>query len=145
MTSQAVLAAQPKSEPEHLATIPAEARAAQPKSEPEHKARIPAEAQAARTEAPAKRVRVEAKKARAEAPPPNNPNTRPGTYQQTPFFDKFSIRIIEAGSFRRARWSPTYFPRPMSALGQKQTFCHLEAMSALSRKADMCGAVSDVR
>jgi hypothetical protein len=99
MTSQAVLAAQPKSEPEHLATIPAEARAAQPKSEPEHKARIPAEAQAARTEAPAKRVRVEAKKARAEAPPPNNPNTRPGTYQQTPFFDKFSIRIIEAGSF----------------------------------------------
>ena len=57
MTSQAVLAAQPKSELEHQATIPDEARAA-----------------------------------RAEAPPPNNPDTRPTTYQQTPFFDKFSIK-----------------------------------------------------
>jgi glucose/arabinose dehydrogenase len=60
MTSQAVLAAQPKSELEHQATIPDEARAA-------------------RAEAPPKKARVEAsaKKARAEAPPPNNPNTRP--------------------------------------------------------------------
>jgi len=66
MTSQAVLAAQPKSELEHQATIPDEARAA-------------------RAEAPPK-------KARAEAPPPNNPDTRPTTYQQTPFFDKFSIK-----------------------------------------------------
>ena len=56
MTSQAVLAAQPKLEPEHQATIPAEARAAQPK---------------ARAEAPLKKVRVEAaaKKAQAKAPP----------------------------------------------------------------------------
>jgi len=94
MTSQAVLAAQPKSEPEHQATIPGDARAAQPKSEPEHKATIPDEARAARAEAPRKKVRVEAsaKKARAEAPPPNNPETRPTTYQQTPFFDKFSIK-----------------------------------------------------
>src|SRR5215510_7756985 len=75
MTSQAVLAAQPKSEPEHKAMVPAEARAA-------------------RAEAPPKKVRIEAsaKKARAEAPPPNNPDTRPTTYQQTPFFDKFSIK-----------------------------------------------------
>jgi len=36
MTSQAVLAAQPKSEPEHQATSPAEERAAHAKSEPEH-------------------------------------------------------------------------------------------------------------
>jgi hypothetical protein len=60
MTSQAVLAAQPKSEPEHQATIPAEARAAQPKPEPEHKAMMPAETLAARAEAPPKKVRVEA-------------------------------------------------------------------------------------
>src|SRR5262245_7655780 len=68
--------------------------AAQPKSESEHKAIIPAEARAARAEASRKKVRVEAsaKKARAEAPPPNNPDTRPTTYQQTPFFDKFSIK-----------------------------------------------------
>ena len=66
MTSQAVLAAQPKTEPKHQATIPAEARAA-------------------RTEAPAK-------KARAAAPPQNNPNTPPTTYHQTPFFDRFSIK-----------------------------------------------------
>ena len=66
MTSQAVLAAQPKSEPEHKAAIPVEARAA-------------------RAEAPAK-------KARAEAPPPNNSDRRPTAYQQTPFFDRFSIK-----------------------------------------------------
>src|SRR5262245_5834136 len=66
MTSEAVLAAQPNTEPKHQATIPAEARAA-------------------RAEAPAK-------KARAEAPPPNNPDTRPTTYHQTPFFDRFSIK-----------------------------------------------------
>src|SRR5262245_25788127 len=75
MTSEAVLAAQPNTEPKHQATIPAEARAA-------------------RAEAPAKKARVEvsAKKARAEAPPPNNPDTRPTTYHQTPFFDRFSIK-----------------------------------------------------
>src|SRR5215475_1798756 len=64
MTLQAVLAAQPKSTPEAaLAKIAREARA----------------------EAPPKRARVEAsaKKARAEAPPPNNPDTRPTTHQQT--------------------------------------------------------------
>jgi len=93
MTSQAVLDAQPKSEREHQ-PIPAEGRTAQPKPEPEHKAKMPAEALAARAEAPQKKVRVEAsaKKARAEAPPPSNPDTRPTTYQQTPFFDRFSIK-----------------------------------------------------
>jgi len=72
MTSPAVLAAQPKSEPEHNVTIPAEAR------EP-------------RAEAAPKKARVEAqaRKARAEAPPPD---TRPDAYHQTPFFDKFSIK-----------------------------------------------------
>jgi glucose/arabinose dehydrogenase len=75
MTSQAVLAAQLNTEPKHQATIPAEARAA-------------------RAEAPPKKARVEvsAKKARAEAPPPNNPDTRPTTSHQTPFFDRFSIK-----------------------------------------------------
>ena len=76
MTSQVVLAAQPKSGPEHQATMPAEARAA-------------------RAEAPSKKARIEAsaKKARAEAtPPPDKPSTRPTTYQQAPFFDKFSIK-----------------------------------------------------
>src|SRR5262245_32925086 len=73
MTSQAVLAAQPKSEPEHKAAIPVEARAA-------------------RAEAPPKKPRVEvsAKKARAQAPPQTTPTLRPPTYQQTPFFDRFS-------------------------------------------------------
>ena len=75
MTSPAVLAAQPKTEPNHQATIAAEARAA-------------------RAEAPPKKTRVEvsAKKARAEAQAPNNPDTRPTSYRQTPFFDRFSIK-----------------------------------------------------
>src|SRR5262249_40143456 len=34
---------------------------------------------------------------------------------------------------------------PMSALGQKQTFAPQKVMSALPPKADMCGAVVDVR
>src|SRR5262245_53051260 len=73
ITSQAVLAAQPKPEPKHQATIPGEARAA-------------------RAEAPPKKARVEvsAKKVRAEAPP--NPDSWPTTYHQTPFFDRFSIK-----------------------------------------------------
>jgi hypothetical protein len=33
----------------------------------------------------------------------------------------------------------------MSALGQKQTFCDAEAMSALPRKADICSALAHVR
>jgi len=33
----------------------------------------------------------------------------------------------------------------MSALGHKRTFCAVEAMSALSPKADMCSALTDVR
>jgi hypothetical protein len=33
----------------------------------------------------------------------------------------------------------------MSALGQKQTFCDAEAMSALPPKADMCSATRHVR
>jgi hypothetical protein len=75
MTSQAVLAAQPKSESEHQAKIPTEVRAA-------------------RAEAPPKKVRAEASgnKARAEAPPANDPETRSTTYQQTRFFDKVSIK-----------------------------------------------------
>ena len=35
--------------------------------------------------------------------------------------------------------------RPMSALGQKQTFAAQQPMSALHPKADMCGAKRDVR
>jgi hypothetical protein len=35
--------------------------------------------------------------------------------------------------------------RSMSALGQKQTFAVHQPMSALPPKADMCGAISDVR
>ena len=33
----------------------------------------------------------------------------------------------------------------MSALGQKRTFCDAGVMSALPPKADMCGALADVR
>jgi hypothetical protein len=33
----------------------------------------------------------------------------------------------------------------MSALGQKQTFAMQQGMSALHPKADMCGALADVR
>ena len=33
----------------------------------------------------------------------------------------------------------------MSALGQKQTFAMQNVMSALTPKADMCGALADVR
>ena len=33
----------------------------------------------------------------------------------------------------------------MSALGQKQTFAAQDVMSALPPKADMCGALADVR
>ena len=35
--------------------------------------------------------------------------------------------------------------RPMSALGQKQTFAAQYVMSALHPKAEMCGAKKDVR
>jgi hypothetical protein len=35
--------------------------------------------------------------------------------------------------------------RGMSALGQKQTFAMQQGMSALPPKADMCGALADVR
>jgi hypothetical protein len=33
----------------------------------------------------------------------------------------------------------------MSALGQKRTSCDATGMSALPPKADMCGAIADVR
>jgi hypothetical protein len=33
----------------------------------------------------------------------------------------------------------------MSALGQKQTYAPQKGMSALPSKADMCGALADVR
>src|SRR5262245_19212353 len=81
MTSPAVLAAQPKSEPEH----------AQPKSELEHNVTIPVEARAPRAEAAPKKARVEAQARKARAEPPS-PDTRPDAYHQTPFFDKFSIK-----------------------------------------------------
>jgi hypothetical protein len=76
MTSQAVLAARPKSASEGAL------------------AKIDPVAREARAEAPPKKARIEApaKKARAEAPPPYNPDTRPTTYQQTPLFDRFSIK-----------------------------------------------------
>ena len=73
MTSQAVLDAQPKSVPEALAKIEPAAREA-------------------RAEAPPNKLRIEvsAKKARAEAPP--NQRTQHSHYQQTPLYDRFSIR-----------------------------------------------------
>jgi hypothetical protein len=77
MTSQAVLSAQPKSASE--ATL----------------AKIDHSAREARAEAPPKKkVRVEAsaRKAQAEGPAPNNPDRRPTIYQQTPLFDRFSIK-----------------------------------------------------
>ena len=93
MTSQAVLAAQPKSEPEHQATSPAEERAAHAKSEPEHQATMPAEARAARAEAQSKKARIEAsaKKARAEAQLRNNSFTQFIDHERNQF-DRFSIK-----------------------------------------------------
>src|SRR5262245_1539746 len=54
----------------------------------------------------------------------------------------------------RATWQPKYstsatsalafFKRPMSALGQKQTYAMQNGMSALPPKADMCGALAHV-
>ncbi|MGA9437711.1 MAG: hypothetical protein WBV76_05880, partial [Pseudolabrys sp.] len=38
-----------------------------------------------------------------------------------------------------------FLPPPMSALGQKQTGATQKVMSALPLKADMCGALADVR
>jgi hypothetical protein len=69
-------------------------RAAQPKSELEQPVTVHAEAHAARAEAPPKKTRVErsAKDARAEAKAPNNPDTQPTNYQPTAFFDRFSIK-----------------------------------------------------
>ena len=67
MTSDAVLAAQPKSEPDH-------------KSEPEHHATIPAEARAARAEVPPRK--------RAVTPAPIQQNG----HEQNGFFDRFSIK-----------------------------------------------------
>jgi hypothetical protein len=75
MTSPAILAAQPKSARDALAKIESAARET-------------------RAEASAKKVRVEAsaKKARAEEPPQNQRVTQPNNYQQTPLFDRFSIK-----------------------------------------------------
>jgi hypothetical protein len=66
MTSEAVLAAQPKSQPEH-------------KSEPEHHATIPAEARAARAEAPPRKR-------------PVTPDPIQSHHEQNDFFDRFSIK-----------------------------------------------------
>ena len=72
MTSPLVLAAQPASAFEAVTPAAREARA----------------------EAPPKKVRVEvsAKKARAKAPPQNQRITQLSHYQQTPLYDRFSIR-----------------------------------------------------
>jgi hypothetical protein len=75
MTSQAVLAAQPKS------------------ATPEAPAKIESAAREARAEAPAKKTGVggSAKKARAEVPPQNKVVTEPVYHQQNQF-DRFSIK-----------------------------------------------------
>ena len=75
MTSQAVLAAQPKS------------------ATPEAPAKIESAAGEARAEAPAKKTGVggSAKKARAEVPPQNKVVTEPVYHQQNQF-DRFSIK-----------------------------------------------------
>jgi hypothetical protein len=74
MTSQAVVAAQPKSVSDALARIEPAAREA-------------------RAEAPSKHVRIEAsaKKAQAEAQPQNNSFTQSIDHQQNQF-DRFSIK-----------------------------------------------------
>jgi hypothetical protein len=75
MTSQAVLAAQPKS------------------ATPEAPAKIESTAREARAETPAKKTGVggSAKKARAEVPPQNKVVTEPVYHQQNQF-DRFSIK-----------------------------------------------------
>ena len=72
MTSPLVLAAQPTSAFEAVTPAAREARA----------------------EAPPQKVRVEvsAKKVRAKAPAQNQRITQPSHYQQTTFYDRFSIR-----------------------------------------------------
>jgi hypothetical protein len=94
MTSQAVLAARPKSASEGAL------------------AKIDPVAREARAEAPPKKARIEApaKKARAEAPPPYNPDTRPTTYQQTLCSTDFLSRVIELLHFLRTLRSSTGCP-----------------------------------
>ena len=85
----------------HLTTAPAPAPdmtsqavlAAQPKSAPEAPAKIESAAREARAEAPAKKTGVggSAKKARAEVPPQNKVVTEPVYHQQNQF-DRFSIK-----------------------------------------------------
>jgi len=72
MTSQAVVAAQPKSVSDALARIEPAAREA-------------------RAEAPPKRIEASAKKARAEVLPQNQPVTQHTDYQQNQF-NRFSIK-----------------------------------------------------
>src|SRR5262245_3121905 len=84
MASPAILAAQPKSAPNALTKIESAA----------HEARAEAPPKKTRAEEPPKKARVEApaKKARAEAPPQDQRATQPKNYQQTPLFDRFSIK-----------------------------------------------------
>jgi uncharacterized membrane protein YqiK len=84
MTSPAILAAQPTSARDALAKIEPSAREARAEEPPKK----------ARAEASAKKARVEAsaKKARAEAPPQDQRVAPPNNYQQTPLFDRFSIK-----------------------------------------------------
>jgi hypothetical protein len=51
------------------------------------------------------------------------------------------IRAISVDLIKQGRVSP----RPMSALGQKQTYAMQNVMSALPPKADMCSATRYVR
>lgn len=76
MTSQAVLSAQPKTEPEHQAAIPAEAHAARAEARPNKK----------------NAIRNVSQGGAGRSATPNNADTRPTIFQQSLFFDRFSIK-----------------------------------------------------
>src|SRR6476660_7706822 len=56
-----------------------------------------------------------------------------------------TLRVRAESADCRREMSVCLTHRPMSALGQKQTFAPQKLMSALPPKADMCGATGDVR
>jgi hypothetical protein len=98
MTSQDVLAAQPKSESDAVTKFGSAAREARAEAPPK-KARVETSANKMRTEVPPQEARVEAsaKRARAEeAPPqetpPQNESVPQHTQSQQDQFDKFSIK-----------------------------------------------------
>ena len=53
--------------------------------------------------------------------------------------------LSAAMSYAAVENTKEFLPPPMSALGQKQTFAVQKGVSALPPKADMCGALADVR